>query len=195
MAPPLTLVFSQSAPVSRSQAPMTVANASLTSNRSMSSMVIPALSSTLCVAGIGPVSIVTGSTPARANALKRARGFSPSSSAFSRLMISTAAAPSVICDELPAVTMPSGLNAGFSPASTSGVVVGRMPSSRRMISTEPSSFLTSIGMISFSKRPSSVARAARACESAAYWSISSRVMSHFSAIISAEMPCGTMPWS
>ena len=50
--------------------------------------------------------------------------------AFSSLMISTAEAPSVICDELPAVTLPSGLNAGLSLASVSTVVPGRMPSSR-----------------------------------------------------------------
>ena len=81
------------------------------------------------VAGIGPVSIITGSTPASANVWKRARGFRPSSFAFSSLMISTAAAPSVICDELPAVITPSGLNAGFSVASFSTFESGRMPSS------------------------------------------------------------------
>ena len=47
--------------------------------------------------------------------------------AFSSLMISTAEAPSVICDELPAVTLPSGLKAGLSLASVSAVVPGRMP--------------------------------------------------------------------
>ena len=53
---------------------MTEANASLISTRSMSSIVILARSRTLRVAGMGPVSMVTGSTPARAKAWKRARG-------------------------------------------------------------------------------------------------------------------------
>ena len=44
-------------------------------------------------------------------------------------MMSTAAAPSVICDELAAVITPSGLNAGFSLASFSTFESGRMPSS------------------------------------------------------------------
>ncbi len=44
-------------------------------------------------------------------------------------MISTADAPSVICEELPAVTLPSALNAGFKLASVSTVVPSRMPSS------------------------------------------------------------------
>ena len=84
---------------------------------------------------MGPVSIVTGSTPARAKVWKRARGVRPSSLAFSSLMISTAEAPSVICEELPAVTLPSGLNAGLSLASVSTVVPGRMPSSAVTISS------------------------------------------------------------
>ena len=86
---------------------------------------------TFVVAGIGPVSIITGSTPASAKVWKRARGVRPSLFAFFSLMMSTAAAPSVICDELPAViTPPSGLNAGFSRASFSRLVSVRMPSSR-----------------------------------------------------------------
>ena len=58
------------------------------------------------MAGIGPVSMVMGSTPAKAKAWKRARGVRPSAVAFSSLMISTPEAPSVICEELPAVTLP-----------------------------------------------------------------------------------------
>ena len=45
------------------------------------------------------------------------------------LAISTAAAPSQICDELPAVTLPSGRNAGSSAASASGTC--RAAASRR----------------------------------------------------------------
>ena len=65
------------------------------------------------MAGMGPVSIITGSTPARAKVWNRACGRRPSSLAFSSLMMSTADAPSVICELLPAVTLPSGLNAGL----------------------------------------------------------------------------------
>ena len=54
---------------------------------------------------------------------------SPSRAAASSLVTSTAAAPSLICDEFPAVITPSGLNAGLSAASRSAVVSGRMPSS------------------------------------------------------------------
>jgi hypothetical protein len=79
-------------------------------------------------------------------------------------MMSTAAAPSVICDELPAVTLPSGLKAGFSCASVSAVVPGRMPSSAVTRSFDSMTFLVSLsrrfsatGTISFSKRPSFVA--------------------------------------
>ena len=56
------------------------------------------------MAGIGAVSISRGSPAASANCTNRARGVSPSAAARSSLMISTAEAPSVICDELPAVT-------------------------------------------------------------------------------------------
>ena len=102
------------------------------------------------------MSIITGSTPASANVWNRARGVRPSSLAFSSLMISSAAEPSVICDEFAAVTTPSGLKAGFSLASVSIDESGRMPSSVRMVSL-PSSVVMSIGTISRSKRPSAVA--------------------------------------
>ena len=69
----------------------------------------------------------------------------------------------MICDELPAVTLPSSLKAGFRSASASTVESGRMPSSAERISSVslPSSSCTVTGTISFSKRPSAVARAAR----------------------------------
>jgi len=91
------------------------------------------------VAGIGPVSMVTGSVPATAKEWKRARGRSPSSLAFSGVMTSAAEAPSLICELLPAVILPSSLKAGRSPASFSGVVPGRMPSSTVITCSLPSS--------------------------------------------------------
>ena len=93
----------------------------------MSSIFIPLRSSSFWVAGIGPVSMITGSTPTVVWSTILARGLSPSSSAFSRVISSTAAAPSEICEELPAVILPSSLKAGFSCESFSSVVSGRMP--------------------------------------------------------------------
>ena len=55
----------------------TTAKASLISNRSMSSIVRPALASTLLVAGTGAFSIRVGQSPMLAMATTRARGFSP----------------------------------------------------------------------------------------------------------------------
>ena len=53
--------------------------------------------------------------------------FTPSASAFSRDISSTAAAPSEICEELTAVIRPSGLNAGLNWDNVSMFVSGRMP--------------------------------------------------------------------
>src|SRR6476659_1926736 len=74
IAPPFTLTLLMSGWCSFSHASTTGANASLISTRSMSSSFMPARSSTLVVAGMGPVSMVTGSTPASANAWKGAIG-------------------------------------------------------------------------------------------------------------------------
>ena len=49
----------------------------------------------------------SGSTPAVAKATKRASGVSPRSCARSADVTTTAAAPSLVCDELPAVTVPA----------------------------------------------------------------------------------------
>ena len=65
------------------------------------------------VDGTGPYPITPGSTPAIADPTQRAKGFNPSSSAFSRLMSKTAAAPSFIPLEFPAVTVPFFLKMGF----------------------------------------------------------------------------------
>src|SRR5712671_2359807 len=102
MAPPLTLIFV----LSRSKACMnrstTEANASLTSNKSMSPSDMPALRSTFLVTSSGPVSMMAGSEPILANALIRARGLRLARRPASALPINTAAAPSTIPEELPA---------------------------------------------------------------------------------------------
>ena len=134
--------------------------------------------------------MITGSTPTVVWSTIRARGLRPNSSAFSRVISSTAAAPSEIWLELPAVTLPSSLNAGLSSESVSRLVSGRMPWSVTTVSSVPF-ILTFIGIVSRSKRPSSVAWCASWCERSPSSSSSERGISHLSAIISAEMPCGT----
>jgi hypothetical protein len=78
MAPPLMLTLSDDSPVSACQGSTTDANASLTSKTSMSSMLRPALASTFIVAGMTPVSMKIGSSPATANEWTRARALRPS---------------------------------------------------------------------------------------------------------------------
>jgi hypothetical protein len=99
--------------------------------------------------------MISGSTPETAEAMIRARGSSPSSRARVSLITTTAAAPSFSGHEFPAVTLPSGLNAGSSSASFSSVELGRGPSS----CATPSQ-----GVISRSKNPDSCAATARSCE-------------------------------
>ena len=51
--------------------------------------------------------MISGGTPATAKLTNRAIGFRPSSSAFLSDITIAAAAPSLVCEELPAVTVPS----------------------------------------------------------------------------------------
>ncbi len=106
-------------------------------------------------------------------ATTRAIGVSPRAAAASSLMRTTAAAPSVICEELPAVMVPSPPNAGRSPASDSAVVSARSPSSA----------LTTVGPFrpgtengSISSAWMSAAAAKRWCDPAAHASCSARAM-------------------
>ena len=62
-----------------------------------------------------------GSTPAEAEPIHRAIGLSPSERAFSPLISNSAAAPSLMPLELPAVTVPPLRNAGDNLASFSMV--------------------------------------------------------------------------
>ena len=61
----------------------------------------------------------------------------PSEVARSLLMTTTAAAPSLICEALPALIVPSLVKAGRSLASDSAVVPGRTPSSSVTTSGSP----------------------------------------------------------
>jgi hypothetical protein len=103
MAPPLTLSFSSGMFRSFWNFRTTDANASFSSNRSMSSTVRPARSSTLRVAGVGPVSMMTGSLPLVAVATMRARGVNPCEVPALSLPTSTSAAPSTMPELLPPV--------------------------------------------------------------------------------------------
>ena len=170
------VVFSGSSPSSFSTALYCGAKASLTSTRSMSAIVSPARASALRAAGAGPMPMIDGSTPANPHAISRPSGSSPRASAQARSATTHAAAPSPIPLAFPAVTSPSFLKYGLSPASTSMVVSGRMCSSLRN-STSPLRLLTVTGVTSASKRPASQARLARCCDSNATRSASSRVTS------------------
>ena len=81
------------------------------------------------------------------------------------LVTSTAAAPSTIWLEFPAVTLPSGRNAGWSEASFSADVSRRGASSTAKSDAARAGSPTSTGTISFSNRPSSIAAIARRCDS------------------------------
>ena len=86
----------------------------------MSFIVNWALARAFLVAGIGPVPMIDGSTPALAKALIVASGLAPIASAFSLDIKTMAAAPSLIPEELAAVTVPpSRLNAGLNLANDS----------------------------------------------------------------------------
>jgi len=61
------------------------------------------LANSFCDAGIGPVSIGTGSLPTNTLDTMRAFGCRPSSLAFSAVINNTAPEPSEICDDVPAV--------------------------------------------------------------------------------------------
>ena len=106
----------------------------------MSSQVSPAFASARSHASGLPCNIMCGSTPAMPKPRKRPRGSRPSCDAFGSDATSTAAAPSTICDELPAVTTPSGMNAGCSEAIFSSVV------SRRTASSTAKRVLTSVAV-------------------------------------------------
>ena len=81
--------------------------------------------------------------------------------AFSADVTTSAAAPSLTPGALPAVTVPSSLNAGLSFANPSAVVSGRIGSSCATMSASPFRWGSVIGTISSRNHPASVAAAAR----------------------------------
>ena len=77
-------------------------------------IVMPALASAFFDASTGPRPMISGDSALRPVETIRASGWMPSSAAFVSLMITTAAAPSLSGQQLPAVTRPSGRNTGLS---------------------------------------------------------------------------------
>ena len=132
------------------------ANASFSSTKSTSAQDLPARASALFAASMGAMGKSSGSTPCAARPATRARGSEESAPSPPS---STAEAPSLIDDELPAVTVPSpgGANSALSPASFSTVLPSRIPSSRA--SSAPGTCT-----ISASYLPAAHASAARRCE-------------------------------
>ena len=115
-----------------------------------------------------------GSTPAAPVETTRASGSRPSCRAPSSVVTTRQAAPSLICEELPAVTVPPSRKTGRSLASFSKLVSGRGPSSEWIVTGGPFGWGASTVTISSSKRPASVAATARRCDSSAKASWSSR---------------------
>ena len=120
------------------------------------------------------VSMNSGSSASTAVVWMRARGRRPRSAALSALAISRAAAPSVICDDVPAVTdhsicgnrlsMASSTNAGRSAARPSRVVARRPSSAPDQGDASRPRPRPATGMISLPKTPQSVAPLASSWE-------------------------------
>ena len=164
----------------------------------MSARLRPASRSALRTAGTGPRPNSSGLTPAVVNATNRASGVSPSCAARSAATTMAAAAPSLICDELPAVTVPPARKAGRSPASAAADVSRRGPSSTsRVVSVTcgaplpppaPSTLRTGTGTVSSAKRPASIAATARSWLRSAKASCSAREICDAAAWFSATRP-------
>src|SRR5579875_2248692 len=109
-----------------------------------------------------------GSTPLVACATMRARGCLPSFAATRSLVTTSAAAPSLVPGALPAVTVPSFLNAGLRRARASREVSSRGDSSDLMMIGAPFFCGISMGRIWSLTKQDFVARTALRCESSAY---------------------------
>src|ERR1700733_3906219 len=98
IAPPLTLTLAVSQPRSLLTAQACAAKASLASIRSRSPMLQPAFLSAAREAGIGPVPMIFGSTPACPQDTMRASTVLPSLAACLAVISTTAAAPSLMAE-------------------------------------------------------------------------------------------------
>ena len=190
--PPLTLSLSIGSGRSRNTASTCAAKASFNSMRSKSSRRSCVRTSSFCTAGTGPMPMLRGSTPALAQPRMRASGVTCSRLARSALINTTAAPPSVMPDDDPAVMMPGAPSTSRKTSGSlrrlSSVVPGRGCSSTSSIAGLPFASAYSTGTISSRNRPSAMACSARRWLSSAYASESSRVMPYSRARTSAVSP-------
>ena len=170
------------------QATAWLAKASFNSTRSICFALSPVRVSNFVIAGIGPIPMTDGSTPATEVATIRASGFRPSARARPASMMSSAAAPSLMPDAFPAVTLPPSVNAGRNFARLAASVSGRGCSSLSTSSASPFRCAMRTGTISSACTPLFAAAAARRCDSSANASCSSRETFHVDATRSAVSP-------
>mmetsp|Transcript_3619 Transcript_3619/g.10287 ORF Transcript_3619/g.10287 Transcript_3619/m.10287 type:complete len:207 (+) Transcript_3619:472-1092(+) len=130
--------------------------------------------------------MMLGGTPTTLYDLQIPTMGSPRRSASARLIMRTAAAPSVSWLEFPAVVEPAGSNAGRSLDSPWAVVPGRIPSSS--VTMVPSANVT--GIISSRNLPAIFAAWALPCDSAAKASNDIRSIPYFLITFSLVMPMG-----
>ena len=128
--------------------------------------------------------MISGDRPVTAVDTMRASGVRPSSLALVSLMMTTAAAPSLSGQQLPAVMVPSGRNTGLSCETASSVTPARGPSSR--LTVDPSGSVT--GVMSLAQKPSASAFSARFWLRTPNSSCSSRLMPVFCWTFSAVWP-------
>mmetsp|Transcript_96309 Transcript_96309/g.269514 ORF Transcript_96309/g.269514 Transcript_96309/m.269514 type:complete len:250 (-) Transcript_96309:549-1298(-) len=185
MAPPLTLTFEVSQPMTLFTDMACAAKASLASMRSRSLAFHFASSSALVLAGMGPVPMIFGSTPAMAKDRTVAMTSRPLARAISRGISKQSAAPSLSPEALPAVTVPPfGLKAGRNFANPSAEASVLMNSS--CSKTLPlGSFTGTIWSLNF---PAFCAAAAFCWEPSANASCEARSKPYFSAMFSAVIP-------
>ena len=137
--------------------------------------------------------MIRGATPAVAMPMTRARGVRPWRAAAASLASSSAQAPSLTPDALPAVTLPSGRTTPFSFASASRLVSRGCSS---LATTIGSPFFCAIvtGVISASKKPLFCAATAFCCEASAILSCASRPIPNSVATFSAVSGIESTPY-
>src|SRR5690242_8118105 len=129
MAPPLTFTLAGSTPNRRVDATDTAANASLISITSNCAAEMPSRASALVIALAGCACNIESGPATTPCAPISHNQLNPNSRALALLITTTAHAPSEICDDDPAVIVPSGRNAGFNRPNDAAVVSARTPSS------------------------------------------------------------------
>ena len=197
IAPPIGLTLAASSPTVSITASACAAKASFSSIQSMSPSCSPADFSAAGIAAIGPMPMISGGTPRLAKLTKRASGVRPCSRTARSLARIRAPAPSLVCELLPAVTLPLAAKTGRSLPRPSSEVSGRAPSSRLTVRVLTRSSpvarsgvrsVISTGVVSASNSPAACAASAFWCEASAKASWRSRPTFHCCATFSAVRP-------